>query len=1262
MSVNNLNCSNDASIVVWQLNCRKSSSVVDGLLHDAMLQHISAILIQDPPDNIRKGRRFRGYDVFVSSPSEDAECCILVPSRVAHHPIVSDCNRWQGVEIRTDQGSLLLLNVYIKHTSGEGLESLEKALPNLMSQHSHVLLAADSNGHHPSWGPPDCTSNKVGCAFHNLLLYSELTPANRWPSLPTFVQPSGAPHWIDVTATNLPPHRVEWSVVDMAGTQTDHNLLQTRLALKPILKPEQSLKDWDNAKWAEMETFVADKLADPDTSLTTLSNNISNQVTLDQFSSSLQHTLSEAVQIYVPVKRRSTFSQPWWTTEISAARKEAQKASRVERRFFRRHGIPAPAELQNQARQARHRLKQLILEAKKESWRTMIGRHDNQNVWSAFKKVSRPYNPVALDYLETLDGNLVTEPSVISNHMAEKFFPTFPIPFSAPQEALNLEVNAWQNSCKPTHFPDIVEGEIIDVVRHGYHRGAPGIDNVPLLVIHHLLHLLMPFLLVLFNSCLRMSKLPSSWKVAKVIPVPKTFHHCQKLGNLRPISLIVTMSKILEKIVQKRLMFWIEQNGILDAHQFGFRSQFSTESCLTDLVSTIQNAMSVGQFAVGVSLDISAAFDTLWPEKLIHLLRRFHVPVYLTKWISDFVSGRRGIFYIQDQCYIHTISSGVPQGSPLSPLLFVIYMQDLFSSMAPVNLRSYADDLFIFSLGTLHHAELSLQANLDLIFCWCQESRLKLSTTKCQAIVFHRHQTATVNLTLGQTPLKIVPHLKLLGVWIDQKLHFEHHIVQTLSKNMHRYQLLCKFSGHTWGFQPKTLFYLFRSCIIPCLFYACGVWGPFLSDKLYSKINQFIRHCLLAVTGCLRTTSHSSLYLLTGCFSAELWIQYLSFRSYIRLSSHNHGESWLDVSRQSLGCSSKITHMFRNESYRLLQSICPRVRKLDVTYKMAQTCPPWESPFLGEINIARESTELVHISKLVIIRIIALVTSSRGSFGWNVSWGSSSFGDTKANSGLYNATDLACVALSESLEAVRILIARSCSTSRLTIRIFADPPHLGSILQRSRNVSEYTHAAQKMCRMLIKHNIQFMEARGCKQDMDYKRIKDATNIQLRSSSTNMTVSWCPLAMTHKHRECLQILMHNYISGQGTGLHTLHAFPTFEHGRLWSSSLSRTLGSLSNQLLSGHFPSRVYLRRFHVDPIPESCACKCGSLHEDLLHLLFSCPLFSVERDKIRDKEGLTQEEHLDWTHMTKHPDIIGELCMAILDSWRADGRSWGRFT
>ena len=189
---------------------------------------------------------------------------------------------------------------------------------------------------------------------------------------------------------------------------------------------------------------------------------------------------------------------------------------------------------------------------------------------------------------------------------------------------------------------------------------------------------------------------PSSWKLAHIFPIPKNGDKSDP-SNYRPIAITSLISKTMETIITKQLLAFLETNSLLSNHQYGFRQARSTGDLLAYAVHAWSSALeSYGESRV-ISLDISKAFDRVWHKGLLAKLPMYGLHHTLIKWISSFLSGRS--IAIRVDGYLsnpHSINSGVPQGSVISPVLFILFINYLLSSISP-SIFSFADDTYLSS-------------------------------------------------------------------------------------------------------------------------------------------------------------------------------------------------------------------------------------------------------------------------------------------------------------------------------------------------------------------------------------------------------------------------------------------------------------------------------------------------------------------------------------------------------------------------------------
>lgn len=1248
----------NCSLCVWQINCRSSSSVLETLVLDAGTHNVQILLLQDPPARLRNGHKYQGFTCHVPTvESSKIETAVLISNNLKHHPLESTCGRWIGANIETNQEPLVVISSYVQHSTSVGLLELENFVEQLIRSRQKILIGMDSNSKHPNWGPPQTVPNSMGLKVNSFLSLNGLVPLNKWPCIPTHINAQGTDHWIDITVSNSNLHVLSWEVKSMAGTCTDHNLLQTIIHISASLKGvESKTRNWAKADWPLVQQCFLERA---ELSID-LEKELATPADLDCLSNSFQESIQAGIDKGVPYKTRTTKSKSWWSEELTQARIIAKGKTQAERRYQTRHGTLAPLSLREEAKKARHNYKDLVKEAKASSWRNLISASES-SFWPTVKRITRPFNVINLDYVVDMNESTLTNASDISQALANKFFPTYPTPYTPQQQRLCEDVEGWENQFDSVEFPPIDDIELTRTIRNQRKTSAPGADGISYLVLFNLLGVLLPYLKKMYNSSLRLSHLPPSWKYALVVPIPKVFAHQNRVKNMRPISLLSVLSKVLESILQSRISYWIYRNNILDPRQSGFRPQFSTEKNLLGITSTIHSSLLNESSAIGASLDIASAFDTVWPHMLLLRLQSFNIPKYLFQWVYRFLQKRRASFRIQTKSFEHDLELGVPQGSSLSPTLFILFMEDLFRLPTLKRITAYADDIFCLATGSITQATQGLQEELTEISKWCTESRLSLAFHKCKIIVFeHGTQSVEVSIKLGGITLERVSQVKLLGIWLDSELSFSTHLDKAIFKGMERFLLIRKFAGTTWGFKPSILHQLFKSCVEPCVYYACSVWFPFLSSNMLSKLSKFCRLCLLMCTGCLRTTSYSALYCLTGTLEPKLQLLHQSFRTFMRMASYEHKDSWTQISSRPTTLTSAISRLFRGEALRISRHVGDRSSHLHLDNYITYSVAPWEKMFHVYFVDWNQCGRLIDNCLAIQVTVASFVLPSRGGFAWTLKWGDTHKQGSFGGFGHFDETSLTSLALCYALEATEVVLENACRYATYPLMISSSWPHLGKALLKIKNVAQTIVEAQKLLNsMRGKIVVHFMKDN---HTLALHRCKDLAKIAARSHTTWQCQNppcWSLSKISRAHLDEMIAIMKHDISQSGTGIITQEILQNFVHGVLWSKSLSRKQGTLANQLVAGHFPSKVYLRRFKVQPLVEDTTCICGSIVEDATHLIFSCPLTAEFRRSLTRACNLSSEAELRWHMVGQHPDILGKLCMHVQSLWLATGRTWG---
>ena len=256
-------------------------------------------------------------------------------------------------------------------------------------------------------------------------------------------------------------------------------------------------------------------------------------------------------------------------------------------------------------------------------------------------------------------------------------------------------------------------------------KSSCGIDDINSKVVKHVAPYISLPLSHIFNLTFSTGKVPDELKVALVTPVFKSSDK-NVFSNYRPISVLPCFSKILEKLMYKRLMNYVDRNKILFDHQYGFRSKSTTNYAIIELVDKITQGIENNQFTVGILLDLSKAFDTVNHDILLKKLSFYGIGGNCLAWIKDYLTNRKHIVkYNQIRSTEMAITCGVPQGSILGPLLFLIYINDPNNSTKNLSTILFADDTNLFCSGKdINELECNINAELVNVQEWLTLNQL----------------------------------------------------------------------------------------------------------------------------------------------------------------------------------------------------------------------------------------------------------------------------------------------------------------------------------------------------------------------------------------------------------------------------------------------------------------------------------------------------------------------------------------------------------
>lgn len=539
---------------------------------------------------------------------------------------------------------------------------------------------------------------------------------------------------------------------------------------------------------------------------------------LDQQVLELTATLQDAVTASSSPPSRKDIAPP-----LPQELRDEVRLRRRLRREYQRTRCPHAKTIFN--RQAR-RVSLLLADHRAAAWEDYIERQaaDPGGIWKVARALRGEKRTV-----RPLHGQrgIVYSPA----DRAEAFADTMEDQFSPHADVYDDETCDMVEDFLESYTPDeddplplVTTHEVRGHLRRLRPKKAPGPDSLGTPALKDLPGWVVIFITCVFNSCLRLAHFPTTWKDAKVIMIPKPGKDCLFPDNHRPISLLPVLSKIFERLVLAR--FPEEFFASIRTEQFGFRTGHSTTLQLRRVLNNITGVAERGHHSTSVLIDVSKAFDRVWHEGLLYKLAQSPLPGRMFRLIQSYLRLRTfSISVGQSTSTSRPVSSGVPQGSVLGPVLYLWYTNDI--PVAPrIQLSLYADDaLFTTSSANLRMARVYMQRQLDLLQPWLTKWRIKANADKCEAIAFtrSRRQADGRHLTLDGDNIPWKTTVKYLGVVLDSRLTLTPHVERVCGLAKAGLASISPLLRST-KLPTKTKILLYTALLRPVITYAAPAW------------------------------------------------------------------------------------------------------------------------------------------------------------------------------------------------------------------------------------------------------------------------------------------------------------------------------------------------------------------------------------------------------------------------------------------------------
>jgi len=699
-----------------------------------------------------------------------------------------------------NNSDLIVCSVYRPPSSSDDyLNQLCNHLESIKSSHpnSAIWISGDINLPDINWEDNCVDGHQYSLTINNTFL--EFLNDNGFSQIVDF--PTRRSNILDVLVTNR-PSLVE-SCVSASGI-SDHEVVLTKsLILAQVCPPaKRRIYLWSKADFNNIRQSIQSLCEEfvitypPSTPINTLWNHFSDICT-------------QCLNM-VPTKWSTTKQkQPWVTRQI-------KQLTRKKQRAYKR------ARLTNSASDWENyqNLKKLSQRECRSAFNNYVSSFidENSNVtkklWSFIKNKRQDHTGIS-----TLEhqGTTYTDSMSKANVLAEYFSSVF------TQEDTTT-VPVLEGDPLPEIPPIHIHPDGVSQLLHNLkpHKAA-GPDNFPSYFLKEVANEISPALSIIFQASLNQGAIPEVWKSALIVPVYKKGNK-KDPANYRPVSLTSICSKIMEHVIYSGMFEHLNHHQVLRDEQHGFRQR---RSCDTQLITTVHDfaqCLNQGGQCDVLLLDFSKAFDKVPHSRLFNKLQFYGIKGPLLAWIKTFLSDRSQQVVLDnkrsDSC---NVLSGVPQGTVLAPLLFLVYINDLPLHVS-CKVRLYADDVILYSnINSVEDCH-QLQRDLDSLTQWANKWLMTFNPTKCEFLrITNKINIIPFTYHLDNYTIQEVTHAKYLGVVIDQHLNWNEHIKQVASKATKINAFLYRNLYHC---PHRVKCNVYKAMVRPVMEYASTVWDP----------------------------------------------------------------------------------------------------------------------------------------------------------------------------------------------------------------------------------------------------------------------------------------------------------------------------------------------------------------------------------------------------------------------------------------------------
>jgi ribonuclease HI len=860
---------------VFQANVGKLSPAHDCALALADAERYDIVLLQEPWTGFKHSRCLTkthpAYDAFSPVDSWDSTATRpRVMTYVRRNPrLIADQKRpartrdilWLKVNNTT------IINFYRQPSYDEALNILlDWPIP------PKCLIAGDFNAIHNTWQ----TGRQISGRGEAIATWAADNSLDLLNTIDIPTNPHG--NTIDLAYTNIA--LAEATIEDHLATSSDHFTISITLpALSPAVSKPQKFRLTTEEEIKRFTELV-------EVGAKALPSGIGSTAELDALAASLIHTLQTAARAAGRPVRKCARSASWWNEDCASAAAEYHAMRRL-----------LPLGFNEEIQLARRAFQRVVRYAKKQYWKNLIdGFTDRQSIFKAVRWIKSPgaFQPPPLQVgdavyeTQTEKANALRQTTLerrtADDDIPDPWIPVTPtksIPFSTK---VSLEEARYATTC--------------------IGNTSPGADNITVRMLQATWHIIGPHVRQMYEGCLTLGHYPRAFKEAEVVMIPKPGRRDLSTPRAwRPISLLSCIGKGLERLVSRRLAWAAIHYGVIHPQQAGALPKRSAVDLVAALIHDIEESLARGQVATLVTIDIQGAFDAVLRNRLTLRLREQGWPSHLALWVESFMSNRSASIRYQDiTTPAAPLSCGLPQGSPCSPLLFLLYTEPIYRLGNQKGRFGYADDTAILCTGhsLKRTAKETTKCIQDLVE-WGRTNAITFDPAKTEIMHFTQRTTRR-NPPIFHEGVRKQAGLAMrwLGIWLDRKLTFKTHVEKWAAKAQAIAYHLKSLANTTRGPLPHAVHRAVTACIVPTLLYGAEAWYPGMTmpeknhrdrerptriQHLMKKMDKAIRQSIRTILPVWKTTPTPILHRESGIPPMSQLLEAVRYRFSARLKS-----------------------------------------------------------------------------------------------------------------------------------------------------------------------------------------------------------------------------------------------------------------------------------------------------------------------------------------------------------------------------------------